>query len=222
MTSLYRRMLSPWASWEMTAKGHDPTNLLCRDFSGNGRHLTIGDGLGADQPTKLSNQRGYDRASGVDQYLSLSSVAWTAGVITVEVHIRISQVATGASVGFGSGLGEVCTMVHGPDLRFYCGTILSVNNGAGITYAQPPATQHLVGRYDGTNTELFIDGESVATATTPLAPNAGTHDLKIFELDNGLQNITSQIFHVAIWDQALSNIEIQELARLAKQRLARI
>ena len=57
------------AIWQFRIADHDPTNHRTLDSTGHGNHLTLGDGAGTGEPTKLAHRDGYS-FDGVNDYFS--------------------------------------------------------------------------------------------------------------------------------------------------------
>lgn len=210
--------------------GHDPSNNRVLDLSGNGRHLTLGNGAGANEPTKLTDKRGYRTVAEGDRMELAGFTQWTAGTITVEALIggNIKSIFSGAAdvVGlFGAGACNFIINLSGTQVVFFSG------GTAGGNIATLPVSSlidslpvmHVVGRHDGTNTNVWVNGGKSANAGTPLAPNSGNTGsaLRLFSRYNNTRACGS-IFVSRIWDRPLSDIEIQELNRRAKRELHRI
>jgi len=194
------------------------------DVSGNGRHLTIGDGAGSNEPTKLVQKRGYRNAG--TNYLNNGSLTWSSNRITVEALIQLYQRdAAGYLLDMrdtsGTPIQAVIIYTAGA-LYVYIGGAV-VGNSAKYTINPQMGITHVVGRYNGTTTELFINGQSVDSALTPVAPGAGSTGIDIFRRRlTGIEYAGCDMHLCRIWDVALTDVQIRELSRRAKQELTRI
>lgn len=227
MASLYDAIRKPWAAWEMTMEGHDPTNFRCLDFSGNGRHLTLGNGAGANEPTKLTQKRGY-RNDGGNPYLRIpGALAWTSNAITLEmIVIANSGNATRELFSFRDAANTAAfTLLTTAGVRFYSGGTANANSALMPYSNTKNGVMHVVGRYNGTNTSVWVDGRKGTDATTPLSPAASiAQGPVLFQAYSigGVQLLPGDIYLCRIWDVALTDIQIQELHRRAKRELHRI
>lgn len=190
------------------------------DVSGNGRHLTLGDGAGSNEPTKLVQQRGY-YAVGATAYMGIASQAWSSNRVTFETLIATPNNVGTYFIGFGTNnTSIVCALtITATGCFAYTGARTNITFAARTFVKAPRPISHLVGRYDGTNTHIFHNGVLVGSASAPTAPAAGTHVLRLFQAENGGAGITGNMYLCRIWDVALTDIEIQELARRAKREL---
>ena len=230
MTSLYENLRRPWASWPMDMKNHDPTNYLVRDASGNGRHLTIGDGAGGGAPRKLTGRSGYSGGRYNGGYLTRANETWASSVITMEIMLDVQAPDLGYMFSFedpsqvdGTVVGIFFVYKTGMYLRFATN---ATNIAQAATWTLNPVipVTHLVGRYDGSNTDLFVNGKLIEQAPTPLPVyNGNGLEISLFSRSLvGTDIRQSNIYSAAIWDVALTNIEIQELSNRAHRKLAQI
>lgn len=225
MPSLFDNIRKPWAAWEMTMEAHDPVNNLTLDMSGNGRHLTFGDGsTPATFPTKLTAKRGYQNAS--NQYFQLGSNAWSSNRITVEVLMQCyTRDTSGYIFDFRNGTTSQCNIGYtSGEWYFNSGPIAAAAKATkAYAYPQKGITQ-IVGRYNGTATDLFLEGSLIASAATPAAPEAGAAASgRVFQSYAGATQYNGMYSYLLrLWDLALTDTEIQELSRKAKEELHRI
>ena len=227
MASLYDQIRKPWAAWEMTMEGHDPTNNRVLDFSGNGRHLTLGDGAGSNEPTKLVQKRGYRPTAVTDKLTQDATTQWTSGFITVETLFRASNTGSADIIElWGAGGVGFIFYLFGGALRFYSGGVAGANNASMPIAGQAGNSPiiHAVGRYDGVNTSIFINGQKGTDAGVPLPPNTSNpaEPLRIFSRYDNSEQFNGDAYLCRIWDVALTDVQIRELSRRAKQELTRI
>ena len=205
-------------------EGHDPTNFRVLDLSGNGRHLTIGDGAGSSEPTKLTAKRGYQNEA--DSYLQLGSNAWTSNRITVEVLLQGYQKdLSGYVLDFRNGSTSQCILGHTGGAWFFSSGLAVPAARAEIAVPNPQGgVTHLVGRHNGTATDLFMTGRLVGTAATPTPPEIdAAASGRVFQSYAGATLYRGMYAYlIRLWDAALSDEEIRELNRKAKKELHRI
>jgi hypothetical protein len=219
----------------MTMEAHDPTNNRTLDLSGNGRHLTLGDGSTAGTfPTKLVDKRGYKMDIGNTDYFRIpgSAVPWTSNRVTFEAYVTtVTNDTGGYYIYFGQGTSTATPIVitlnyTAGNIKFYSGLLSSTVYAAQYAVSQGNTVQrgHIVGRYNGTTTDLFFNGNIVATAATPTAPSASASNLLILGARWDITSYQVDTFwHAArLWEVALTDTEIQELYRKAKEELHRI
>jgi len=195
----------------MRANNHDPSNSPPRtlDISGNTYHAEFGSGVAAAYPTKL-DKRGYDFDGG--DHMSISDISYRSySTITVRAVVQkpdcsvasmIVSSGNASNVGFALGtstLGRV---------GFSTGGLLPANGGAS-THGEEPGWLHLVGVYDGVNTNLYVNGEFQDSAVTPLTPVGTSLDIFIGEYYDGSLQYTGEVLSTKIWfDKALTPLQI--------------
>ena len=207
-------------------EAHDPSNNRTLDLSGNGRHLTLGNGGGGSVPTKLGATRGYYNSA--SNYLNRTGDSWSSNRITVEVMFQTPNLVGGsapyvAQMYNASGVQFVIIWAAG-NYRFYTGGT-SANNASFMSMTRVPAgVVHIVGSYDGTSTVGFLNGGRGANAITPLAPVAtASATVRCYQIYTGGGSILrGALYFLRVWDVALTDTEIQELYRKAKEELHRI
>jgi hypothetical protein len=175
-------------------------------------------GAGAAEPTKLAHRRGY-LFDGGDDIQPSTGYSISSGLITVLMTVRLDDLAGSAVSSFfaweTASAVDVCLFLYvqsSDQLRFYCGGS-SADNAANFVTGPIFQDNRLVtigGVYDGTNTTIYINGVARATATTPLAPPATTHPIKIMERGGGGNNARGQVNHTGMSDKAFSPLDMAE------------
>ena len=208
-------------------EAHDPTNNRTLDLSGNGRHLTFGDGATANTfPTKMGTKRGYHNVSATS-YLNNSNLVWSSSRFTSEILCMPYTRDTSGYLFDLRNVGSTQFLLgysSATSFRLYSGGIAGGNTAIRTIVSNQNGVMHYVGRYDGVNTQLFENGKVVAAAVTPLAPQAGNPTtLKVFTLyDGSTAYLRFIVYYLRFWDVPLTAIEIEELYRKAKEELHRI
>ena len=150
---------------------------------------------------------------GVDDKIVLPTPAILdiTGNVTLEVWVTTDSISANMDVVSG---------YDGTDLRFHLMfqtvNILNFYSGAaaGGNLASAPYSAHLgnwthaVGIYDG-DTKIYVNGEYVAKATTPLAPVTITTAIQLGERADGTVDFAGSIGEVRIYNRALTPPEIQ-------------
>lgn len=211
----------------MRAQDHDPTNVRTLDVTTGRHHATFGDGATpTTYPTKLA-RRGYSTDGG--DYLKTGVVPVVAGQhITSVCQYRLGAITGSYGIcqwSTDSSVNSFLLLHSGSADKLYYfvrtpnepqAAILSGINGRGI------ANIIAVGRYDGINTSMWVDGKMATNAATPLAPIAdSTAIMSLFIRPNIVSNpmpAGSEIYFAALWRKALTPLQIYDLTnRLMKE-----
>jgi hypothetical protein len=211
----------------MLMTDHDPTNGLTINRGTAGAALNGAFGAGAAEPTKLDYRRGYDFNGG--QCIECSTgYAISSGLISV--MLTTTGPLTGVSQSCFSwetvGGDRVCFFFSGgTNFTFYCGGALAGNQAIANRNDFGLETNRLntiVGLYDGTNTNLYINGKFVSNAASPVAPVSTSHPMRIGARTNDSGDWDGEIFHVGMADFALTSYEVAHYHRLMMEEFHRI
>lgn len=216
-------------------EAHDPVNNRTLDLSGNNRHLTFGNGATVSTfPIKRPNDRGYAVAtvsSSVRYFERPGFQEWAAPELTVECLCMAYPKTSGWPVELGTGaaplthsFGFACSGSLSGRNDFYTGPLTSrYFENTGRT---PQGVMHMVGQRNDTTSSgsLTVNGRKSVLVTG--APGNAQINTGVDFIVGSSRTLGSPyrgwIFLVRLWDIALSDVEIQELYRKAREELHRI
>lgn len=133
------------------------------------------------------------------------------GPITIAVWLqRASAIdtTTGIVAKYGGGVATQSYLLRidgsGDPQFLYRG--LSTSNVIGTGYMHDTNPHCLVALYDGSALRLYLDGPQIASVASSGSANSNTTDVEIGRYSSGYFN--GRLFDVAIWNRALSPVEV--------------
>jgi len=190
------------------------------DISGNGYHAEFGGALVAAYPTKL-DRRGYNFDGG-DHMSIAGALGATPTTITVRAVVQKPDCSVAAMIIAAGDASNLCFALATNTLGrvgFGTGGLLPANGGSS-THGEEPGWLHLVGTYDGVNTNLYVNGEFQNAAVTPLAPAGTGQVITIGEYYDGSLQYTGEILSTKIWfNKALTPLQIFDDYALCQKEL---
>jgi hypothetical protein len=199
---------------------HDVTNLRALDRSGNDNHATFGDGAtSTTYPTKLVKEIGYSFDGG--DYLQTRELGLsTLSTITTAALIKIASTNNQALICFENGIGsDIGVLMYYSTARgfeFFCGSPVASNaarGGANAGFFNQYVS--FIGIHDGTDTIIYLNGERMTDASTPIPPNnAAASDVTIGARGNGTSDAVvndGQVLQFSMYDFALTQTQVYAL-----------
>jgi hypothetical protein len=172
---------------------------MARDFGAAASYFRLADG----NPYALTT------AWTIQTWVNFDSITNSAGIFIHQTSN--SQVPVVMAIANGGSEGAAG--------RLYSGFFTLANNWRD---AQTPANPrlkvwlHYVGRWNGTNMDLFENGKLIARDSTgsgsPVAPTSGD-DFLLGRWHNTDTHPDGRMEHMAVWNQALTNNEILALSK---------
>jgi hypothetical protein len=186
---------------------YDPTLVRTLDSSGHGNHFTLGDGVTpATFPTQQSGRMYFDGGD----YLKRASVAQPAGAFSVVATV---ENRTGAAITYygdhhvGAAYNWILLRTNTGVYRFYVGGGSSDNAGQ-FTGSIDSLYHTFVGTWDGTNTNIFVDGVRGTQAAIPLSPSGGALAMRLGQSNTASNALTGTMYDFKYLDGvALTNTQ---------------
>lgn len=208
---------------------HDAANDQSLNVGREGSTLDAGFGAGAAEPSKLDWRRGYYFDNN-DHMICSTGYQLSGDEVTVLVTFG----------GFKGGAADylfswqsdtlnntVAAIVStATQLQFYTGSVAAAANSAQATLTNFGIVEGKIttvaGLHDGTNTSIYIDGEWVANAGTPLTPSITSYPLWIGARTNDSTYYDGNIYHVGMCDFALSPQQIKQYHNSMLRRMHQV
>lgn len=198
--------------------GYWPFNGNANDESGNGNHGTVhGSTLVEDRYGNLNGAYSFD---GMDDYIevsSFSSLSFTEITISAWVKTALDWINNRRIVTIDDGLDSE---YHYFDIESHSGRGIEVFidqesvGTSGWEFEHDIWTQITV-TYDGTNVEIYINGQKTATGLRNASSRSGVLYIGGVDSPSGSARIwDGEIDDVRIYNRALSEAEIKMLSRI--------
>ena len=203
--------------------GYWPFNGNANDQSGNGNNGTVISGLLSND--RLGNANSSYYLNGQTDYITVPSVSsMLPNRLTMSVWIKIPSNYTG-----NNGIGPIIrARFYGYVLWFDSsnGSIINIlhHNSSATTTTNTPSNindnqwHQIVGTFDGTNNNLYLDGQLISTAvTTTLSNLYYVSDGPVaFGRDGNNPSTATAMYQgwiddIGIWNRALSQQEITNM-----------
>lgn len=139
---------------------------------------------------------------------------------SIQVWYKPTTAPTGAdehyiqSMNDAPGYSNILYNINAGNLRVRFRQLDNVGAGVDISYTVTLSTSayhHLVGTWNGTQTEFFVDGVSRGTASISTIETSGSQGFAFGATAGGTDYVNGNIDEIGFWTRALSGTEVTEL-----------
>jgi hypothetical protein len=224
LTAVERRLINTYLGQKW---GISNTDRSVIDLSNNDDNGLLGNGTIANMPVYDFYNKGF-KFDGSNDYVSVGPNAILRGN-NISLGVFFKTINNGQSVQFIAGYGDTGVQgywlgVVGP-IRFFVGngsTSLQLNSGISPNNDQ---IYYVVGTYDGTNQRIYVDGVLIASSTSvngSLSYTGMTDGFLLGQVQGftGGRYLTGNIYHLQVYQKALSASEVAQNYEALKSRFA--
>jgi hypothetical protein len=185
-TAVYENTMWNWenrctVNLQMRTSDYEIGNVRTLDSSGNGNHATLGDGsTPATYPTQGAGRMGFDGGD----YLDLGNVAQPAGAFTVAIAVNNKSLGDVKILGQHANVAFTDTawaMQQSDAAGNYSFSVGDIATGVESNPHKDSVAHTIIGTWDGTTAQIYIDGisDKAATVGVPSQPSGVARDMGI-------------------------------------------